>query len=169
MRLRLQGRMRRRPRSALPAVRPLAAQPRCMAHGPHGLATCAVLRVFAPRAMPRGGVRNASQHSRIAAQTATTARKTILGSRPRRRARAWRPSRARVWTPTVRRTNTTPPGASGTRSAASSTGTRTGAARAARSRSRCAPVRPQRTAAGIHASLFGTRLYSVLRRNSGTQ
>jgi hypothetical protein len=39
--------MRRRQRSALPAVRPLAAQPRCMAHGPHGLATCAVLRVFA--------------------------------------------------------------------------------------------------------------------------
>ena len=36
--------------------------------------------------MPRGAVRNFVQHSRIAAQTATAALKTIFGSRPRRRA-----------------------------------------------------------------------------------
>jgi hypothetical protein len=92
-------------------------------------------------AMPRAAVWNAVQPSRIAAQTATTAPQIILGSRPSRRARPWRPSRAQICTVAVRSTRTTPPGASGTQSAASSTGTRTGVARATRSRSRCAPVR----------------------------
>ena len=122
-----------------------AAHPRCAALGPHGLATGAVLRVFALlcQRRPRGGVWNAVQPSRSAAQAATAAPKTTLGSRSRRRARAWRPSRA-GHTIAVTTTRTTPLGASGTQSAASSTGTRTRAVRATRSRSRCAPVRPQR-------------------------
>jgi hypothetical protein len=122
-----------------------AAQARCAAHGPHGLTTCAVLRVFALlcQRQPRDGVWNFVQHSKSAAQAVTAAPQTIMDSRPRRRARAWRPSRA-GHTIAVTVTNTTPLGASGTQSAASSTGTRTGAARATRSRSRCAPVRPQR-------------------------
>jgi hypothetical protein len=126
-------------------LRGTAARPRCAAHRPHGLATCAVLRVFALlcRRRPRGCVSNAVQPSRSAAQTPTAAPQTILGSRPRRRARAWRPSRA-GHTIAATITRTTPPGASGTQSAASSTGTRMRAARAARSRSRCASVRPQR-------------------------
>jgi hypothetical protein len=132
--------------ATVPTFSPLrgtAAQPRCAAHGPHGLSTCAVLRGFALlcQRRPRGCVWNAVQPSRSVAQTATAAPQTILGSRPRRRARAWRPSRA-GHTKNVVITNTTPPGASGTQSAATSTGTRTGAARATRSRSRCASVRP---------------------------
>ncbi len=139
---------------------------------------CCAARICA---MPRGVVRNALQHSRIAAQTATTARKTIFfGSRLRRRARPWRPSRAQICTVAVRSTFTTPLGASGTQSAASSTGTRTGAARATRSRSRCAPVRPHAPHRRRNASVIGIadmqymphRVglgYSLFRRQSGTR
>jgi hypothetical protein len=85
------------------------------------------------------------QRSSLAAQTATAARRHAMRrSRPRTRARAWRPSRARSMTLCMtlwRSARTTPLGASGTQSPASSTGTRTGAARTTRSHSRCAPVR----------------------------
>ncbi len=57
----------------------------CMSHGPSDAA------LHPSRC---SGVWNSVQHSRSAAQTATAARKSILGSRPRRRARAWRPSPA---------------------------------------------------------------------------
>jgi hypothetical protein len=172
--MRLQGRKRRCPRSALPAVRPLQrAHTSCHAH-------CAM-----PTTAARGAW-NSVQHSRWAARTATAAPETILGSRPRRRARAWRPSPAQICTPAARITRTSPLDASGTRSAASSTGTRTRAARTTRSRSRYAPVRRtpvppcvppecEGTWLCVHASSHGTRVlcnqavlgYSVLGQYSG--
>jgi hypothetical protein len=94
--MQLQGPMQPCPRSALPVVRPLVA--RVAAWPGHSAAW---------QRQPRGGVWISVQPSRLAAQTATTACQAILGSRPRRHVRAWRPSRAQICTPAVRSTRTT--------------------------------------------------------------